>query len=147
MNLWHVLVALTVLGGAAYTYVFQPMALELGLPRAQCWWQGGVYLRSTEKEYGYAHLMRSTPENAARLKAGAAQGCFQNGACVANKTAALGALEQQMVAWVGLAGGQLLVGNVLNMLGQTSAATARAKQAEAEYCLKYLGRIRQALKP
>lgn len=145
MTLWQYGVAIFVIVGAAYTYVFQPMALELGVPKLQCWWQDGVYLRSTEKERGYKTMMMSTPVNAERYKRGEVNGCYPEGACVAGSIEAKDSIEKKMLSWTMQGGGQLLAGNVLAMLGQDNAEVARAKQAEAEYCLKYLGDARRAL--
>jgi hypothetical protein len=145
MTLWQLLAFLIVAGGAAYTYVVQPMSLELGIPRAQCWWQGGVYLRSTAKEPGYSKLMSQMPENQVRLKNGEAVGCFNAGQCVQTPNEALGALEGQILNWTAVGGGQLLTGNVLEILGLRAEAGARAKQAEAQYCIDYLAKERKAL--
>ena len=145
MSLWQYMVVLGVLVGAAYTYVFQPMALELGVPKLQCWWQDGVYLRSTEKERGYTTMMKSTPANSERLKRGEAQGCFPEGTCVAGPMEAKQVLEQKMLVWTMQGGGQLLAGNLLGLMGNEAEANARAKQAEAEYCLEALGEVRRSL--
>jgi hypothetical protein len=145
MSLWQYVVAIVLLLGAAYTYVFQPMALELGVPKLQCWWQDGVYLRSTEKDRGYTAMMKSTPANLERLKRGEAQGCFPAGTCVAGPIEAKQVLEQQMLAWTMQGGGQLLAGNLLGLMGNESEVSARAKQAEAAYCLKALGEVRRSL--
>ena len=139
MSLWQVITALVIIGGAAYTYVFQPMALELGVPRLQCWLKDGVYLRATVKETGYAAMMNQTPENKARLQRGEAEGCFNQGSCALTPNEALSALEAQILNWATVGGGNLLKGNILNMMGMRSEAEARAKQAEAEYCMAYLG--------
>lgn len=145
MSLWQYLVGIGLIICAAYTYVFQPMALELGVPKLQCWWNDGVYLRSTEKERGYSAMMRSTPANLERLKRGEAQGCFPEGECVAGPIEAKSVLETKMLTWTAVGGGQLLAGNLLGMLGNENAETAKAKQAEAEYCLNYLGNVRRGL--
>jgi hypothetical protein len=147
MSLWQYFVAIGLIVGAAYTYVFQPMALELGVPKVQCWWKDGVYLRSTEKERGYTTMMHSTPANLERLKRGEAQGCFPEGTCVAGPVEAKSVLETKMLSWTAVGGGQLLAGNVLSMLGNENAGTAKAKQVEAEYCLTYLGDVRRSLEP
>lgn len=145
MSLWQILTFLVVAGGVVYTYVVQPMSLELGLPRAQCWWEGGVHLRATAKEVGYQNIMRQTSDNSARLKTGEAVGCFNEGACAQSPTQAVSALEQKMLSWTAVGGGELLKGNVLGMLGMKAEDTARAKQAEAQYCLNYLAEQRQKI--
>lgn len=145
MSLWQVITALVLIGGAAYTYVFQPMALELGLPRAQCWWEGGTYLRATAKESGYSALMSQMPENQVRLKQGDAVGCFNEGQCVQTPNEALGAIESQMMTWTAAAGGNLIKGNIMNMIGMRAEDDARARQSEAEYCVQYLGEKRRLI--
>jgi hypothetical protein len=145
MSLWQILTFLGVAGGVAYTYVVQPMSLELGIPRAQCWWEGGVYLRATNRESGYQNIMRQTSDNSARLKTGEAAGCFNEGACAQNPTEAVSALEQKMLSWTAVGGGELLKGNVLGMLGMKAEDAARAKQAEAQYCLGYLAAQRNKI--
>jgi hypothetical protein len=143
MSLWQILTFLVVAGGFAYTYIVQPMSLQLGLPRIQCWWDDGVYLRATAKEAGYANVMRNTSDNLARLKNGEAVGCFNEGRCVQSETEAVSTLERKILSWAAVGGGQLLAGNVLGMLGLSTENTARAKQAEAQYCIDYLGNQRQ----
>ncbi len=145
MSLWQILTFLIIAGGAAYTYVVQPMSLELGIPRLQCWWDGGVYLRATAKEAGYQKVMHQTSDNIARLKAGEAVGCFNEGRCVRGATEAVSALEQQMLGWSAIGGGELLKGNVLGMLGMKAEDSARAKQAEAQYCISYLADHRRQI--
>ena len=145
MTLWQLLAFLIVAGGAAYTYVVQPMSVELGIPRLQCWWSDGVYLRSTAKEPGYSNLMSQLPENKVRLKNGEANGCFNEGQCVLTPNEALDALQSKIMGWAAVGGGQLLTGNVLQILGLRAEDGARAKQAEAQYCMEYLGAQRQQI--
>ncbi len=145
MTLWQVMAFFIVAGGAAYTYVVQPMSLELGVPRLTCWWDGGVYLRATKQERGYRAMMQQSDENRARVQRGEAKGCFNEGRCVLTRAEALGALEQQMIYWTAVGGGELLKGNVLGMLGMRSEEAARAKQAEAQYCINYLAEQRKPL--
>lgn len=145
MSLWQWGTLLVVVCGLAYTYVVQPMSLELGVPRLQCWWQDGVYLRATAKEAGYQKIMHQTSDNTARLKTGEAVGCFNEGRCVQSPTEAMSALEQKMLSWTAVGGGQLLKGNVLGMLGMKAEDAARARQAEAEYCLNYLATQRREI--
>lgn len=145
MSLWQWGTLLVVVCGLAYTYVVQPMSVELGIPRLQCWWQDGVYLRATAKEAGYQKIMHQTSDNLARLKTGEAVGCFNEGRCVQSPTEAISALEQKMLSWTAVGGGQLLKGNVLGMLGMKAEDAARARQAEAEYCLNYLATQRREI--
>ncbi len=145
MNLWQIVSFLVVVGGLAYGYVFQPMSLELGVPRLQCWWEDGVYLRATAKEAGYQKVMHQTSDNIARLKSGEAVGCFNEGRCVQSPTEAISALEQKMLSWTAIGGGELLKGNLLGMLGMKAEDAARAGQAEAQYCLNYLAEQRREI--
>jgi hypothetical protein len=145
MTLWQWGTLVLVAGGLAYTSIFQPMSLELGIPRVQCWWQDGVYLRATAKEAGYQKIMHQTSDNAARLKTGEAVGCFNEGRCVQSPNEAVSALEQKMLSWTAVGGGELLKGNLLGMFGMKAEDTARARHAEAQYCLNYLAAQRREI--
>lgn len=139
-------VSLAALVGAGGLYVANPMAITQAIPQAQCWWDDGIFLRATADEGGYTRLMQSNPLNKNRLSSGDARGCYPQGGCIETREEAVKLLEEQMLGWAGVQGGNLLKGNVLGMLGLKSEADARAVQTEADYCFKYLGNHRNKLK-
>ena len=139
------LIGCLISGVGLATYVYNPMQIEQAIPAAKCWWNEGIFLKATASEGQYQRFMSQNPLNTERLKSGEAQGCFQSGSCMNTKEEAIKALEEQMLGWAGIQGGNLLKGNMLGMLGLKSEAEARARQSEADFCVKYLGEQRRQL--